>query len=177
MKKYMLVTTKANSRAGLESLTIEGDFQLSKPFNWKELQVWVQNLVDRGRKLEVTNHQIEQISKTHEITSVNEILSQRILKVVDDNLSNPDFSMEHFAREVGMSNTGLYRKVMELTGYSPNDFVRQVRLQRAANLLALRAGNVSEIGYRVGFTSLSYFSKRFKEKFGMLPSAYRHRDD
>lgn len=174
MKKYMLVTTKTNSRVGLEGLNIGGDYQLSRPFDWQELQAWVQNLVSRRRRLEETDQHLELRAKSLEVISADEALSARMMKVVEDNMANPDFCIDHFAREMGMSTTGLYRKVMELTGYSPNDFVRQMRLQRAASLLAMRAGNVSEIGYRVGFTSLSYFSKRFKEKFGVLPSAYRN---
>lgn len=118
------------------------------------------------------NSQIDYKPKEVTVASVNELLMRRIMKVVEDNMMNADFSVDAFAKEVGMSTAQLYRKVTLITGYAPNDFMRHMRLQRAADLLMQKAGNVSEIGYQVGFNNLSYFSKCFKEKFGTLPSSF-----
>ncbi len=87
-------------------------------------------------------------------------------------MANPDFDVETFSREVGMSRSQLHRKLVALTGQGPGDFIRTIRLKRAAVLLQSRAGNVSEVACRVGFANLPYFSKAFREHFGQTPSEY-----
>lgn len=87
-------------------------------------------------------------------------------------MSDPDFNVTAFAREVGVSVTQLYRKCMTLTGRSPNDLIRHHRLERATDLLRTHCGNVSEVAYWVGFSNLSYFTKCFKGQFHCLPSLY-----
>ena len=170
MKKYILLTT--NDQVNLDSLAIGEDYIMSRPFDWKELQGWIQQLMNHRIKRQEIDRQVEYKPKKIEAISVDEQLMQRIMKVVEDNMTNPDFSVDAFAKELGMSTAQLYRKLTGLTGYAPNDFMRHMRLQRAADLLMQKAGNVSEIGYRVGFNNLSYFSKCFKEKFGTLPSSF-----
>ena len=167
MKKYVILTLEAGGEVNIENLDI--GCQVSRPFEWKELQGWVEHLMNRRRRLNWQSN-----LRPQNVTTVpkEEILRQQIMQIVEDNIANPDFCVDVFAREAAMSTTQLYRKVIALTGFAPNDFMRHMRLQRAADLLAKRAGNVSEVGYRVGFNSLSYFSKCFKEKFGTLPSAY-----
>src|SRR5690606_1695912 len=94
------------------------------------------------------------------------------LKVVHENLDNPEYSVEKFSADMLMDRTGLYRKLMALTGQSPTNFIRTIRLNKAAELLKEKQLPVSEIAGAVGFNSLSYFSKCFHEKFGKAPSQY-----
>lgn len=85
-------------------------------------------------------------------------------------MGDPYFSMEKFGQEVSLSRMQLHRKLKALTGESPGDFLRSMRLQRAKRLLESRSGNVSEIAYEVGFNNLSYFSKCYREQFGIAPT-------
>jgi AraC-like DNA-binding protein len=97
------------------------------------------------------------------------------MKVIEDHMSDTLFGSEQFAREMGLSQTRLYRKLTSLTGYSSNDFIRRMRLQRAADLLQKQIGNVSDVAYRVGFNSLSYFAKCFREFYQCTPREYAKR--
>ena len=168
MKKYVILTLKDGGEVNVENLDI-GGYHVSRPFEWKELQGWIEHLMNRRRRLNWRNSLKPQAVPT---ISKDEVLRRQIMQIVESNIANPDFCIEVFAREAGMSTTQLYRRVIALTGFGPNDLMRHMRLQRAADLLTQQAGNVSEVGYRVGFNSLSYFSKCFKEKFGSLPSTY-----
>jgi AraC-like DNA-binding protein len=94
------------------------------------------------------------------------------MRVIEDQMSNPLFGSEQFAREMGLSQTRLYRKLISVTGFSSNDFIRRMRLQRAADLLRKKVGNVSDVAYMVGFNSLSYFAKCFREFHHCTPREY-----
>ena len=93
--------------------------------------------------------------------------------MVEANISNSDFSVEEFCTEVGMSRRNLYGKLKALTGMSPSQFIRTIRLKRAASLISQNAGSISEIAFSIGFESTSYFTKCFKEQFHQLPSDYK----
>ena len=97
------------------------------------------------------------------------------MQIVEDRMGDSEFSVDEFSREVGMSRVHLHRKLKALTGQSPSDFIRMIRLKRAAQLLDARAGNVAEVAYQVGFNNLSYFSRCFREQFGKLPNEYASR--
>lgn len=99
-------------------------------------------------------------------------LIQKAIKIVEDNLSNADFTVEDLSKEVGMSRVHLYKKLVALTGKSPVEFIRNIRLQRAAQFLEKSQLTVSEVAYKVGFNNRKYFSKYFRNEFNMLPSAY-----
>jgi AraC-like DNA-binding protein len=103
------------------------------------------------------------------VTSIDERFLKRTMEVVEKFMSDSTFGVEPFAREMGVSHTQLYRKLQAITGFSPNEFIRHMRLLRAADLMRQKAGNVAEIADMVGFNNLSYFSKVFKEKFGITP--------
>jgi AraC-like DNA-binding protein/CheY-like chemotaxis protein len=96
----------------------------------------------------------------------------RMMKAVEDNIANNVFSVSLFSRELGLSQVQLYRKVLFLTGLSPNEYIRKMRLQRAADLLRLQSGNISEVAFKVGFTNRSYFSKCFREAYACSPSDF-----
>ncbi len=106
------------------------------------------------------------------VTSADERFVRRCRKVVDEHLDDDEFTVELFAREVGLSRAQLHRKLKAVADLAPRDFLRTQRLQRAANLLEGRYGNVTEVAYAVGFKSLSHFARSFREQFGMPPSEY-----
>ena len=104
--------------------------------------------------------------------SADEKFLERLKKVIETRIGDELLSVESLTEEIGMSRAQLYRKVTALTGLSGNEFIRKLRLQRAAQLLQQHAGPISQVAYEVGFSNLSYFSKCFKEQFGVLPSEY-----
>ncbi len=102
----------------------------------------------------------------------NERFLLHLMDVTENIFLEEEFTIERLCKELGVSRPQLYRKITALTGKAPTDWIRDLRLERAFRLLQLQHGNVSEIAYEVGFNNLSYFSKCFHEKFGMLPSLY-----
>ncbi|RYF77752.1 MAG: response regulator, partial [Cytophagaceae bacterium] len=170
---FILVTalsTQGNRLAGLET---GADDYLTKPFDSRELLIRTQNLIANRRQLhERFSREIRVQPKDITVTSADEKFLLRVLKIVDENLGNSDFSVEQFGHDVGLSRMQLHRKLMALTGQAAGDFIRQMRLKRAAQLLGCQSATVSEIAYEVGFNSLSYFAKCFREQFGVAPNEY-----
>lgn len=107
-----------------------------------------------------------------EIESSNDKLLKKAITLVETNLSDSLFGVEKMASEIGMSRANLHKKLKSITGFAPGDFIRNIRLKRAANLLRNKADSVTQIGLAVGFEDPSYFSKSFKKQFGVTPSEY-----
>lgn len=104
----------------------------------------------------------------------DEILYKKALKILDENLMNTDFSIKSFSKEIGLSRTTLHRKLKALTDHSATSFIRVYRLQKARYLLEQKAGNISEVAYTVGFNSVGYFTKCFKNYYGQTPSDFNN---
>lgn len=102
----------------------------------------------------------------------DEVFLKKVMAVIESNISNPDLSVEMIALDVGFSATHLYRKLKQYTGYSTKEILVNYRMQKAADMILNRNGNITEIMYAVGFSSLASFSRSFKAKFGIAPSAY-----
>ncbi|MDK2842474.1 MAG: hypothetical protein PWQ17_1980 [Anaerophaga sp.] len=98
---------------------------------------------------------------------------KKVMSLVERNVENPDFSVDMISETLGMSSTHLYRKLKAITGQSTRDIINNYRMQKAANMLKNKDGNITEIMYAVGYTSLSSFSKSFKAKFGVSPKGYK----
>ena len=107
------------------------------------------------------------------ITSLDEQFLKDALAAVEANLGDPDFSVEDLSRALHLSRVTLYKKLLSLTGKAPLDFIRHIRLKRAADLLAKSQLTVAEIAYKVGYNNPKYFAKYFKKEFGVQPSAYK----
>lgn len=105
--------------------------------------------------------------------SVDEKLLGTAMKYVESNISRSDLSVEELSRELGMSRVNLYKRLVAMTGKTPIEFIRAIRLKHAAKLLRETRLNISEVAYQVGFNNPKYFTKYFKEEFGMLPSVYQ----
>jgi len=106
------------------------------------------------------------------VASADQALLNKIILIIESRLADPQLGAEDLSREIGMSRVHLFRKLKKITGQSPSDFIRNIRLQKAAQLLDGKKGFIKEIAFEVGFTSLSYFSKCFHEFYGMKPSEY-----
>jgi YesN/AraC family two-component response regulator len=169
----ILLTAKASADSKIEGLETGADDYLTKPFDKRELQVRLKNLIDQRRKLqEKFRRSITFEPADIKVTSLDEQLLQKTLQAVEKHIGDPDFDTAAFAREVGISRMLLNTKIKALTGQTSGEFIRTLRLKRAAQLLQKKAGNVSEVAYEVGFQNLSYFTKTFREQFGTTPSQY-----
>jgi signal transduction histidine kinase/ligand-binding sensor domain-containing protein/DNA-binding response OmpR family regulator len=169
----VLLTAKANSQSRIEGLQTGADDYIIKPFEIAELEVRIKNLIAGRRKLrEHFSREITLQPAAIVITSVDERFLQRVMQVMEANMADANFGVEDLGREIGMSRMQLYRKLQALTDLSPSDFMKKMRLQRAAQLLLQGSGNVSEISYQVGFSSHAYFSKCFHDQYGKTPSEF-----
>jgi signal transduction histidine kinase/DNA-binding response OmpR family regulator/Tfp pilus assembly protein PilF len=167
----ILLTAMANDSAKLQGLETGADDYLTKPFDNKELVIRIKNLIENRRQMrERFSREMLLGPKKIPVTSMDEKFLQKVMDAVERNMGDPEFSMEKFGQQVALSRMQLHRKLKALTNQSPGDFLRSMRLKRAKRLLESRAGNVSEIAYEVGFNNLSYFSKCYKEEFGISPN-------
>lgn len=167
----ILLTARATEKSKLRGLETGADDYITKPFKTMELEARVKNLIEQRRMLR-RKFSKELFLRPDEITvtSVDAAFLKKACSLANENLADPDFTMDEFVRKMGMSATNLHRKLRALTDQSPSQFVRTMRLKRARQLLEQRTGNVAEIAYAVGFNNLSYFSKCFREHFGHAPS-------
>ena len=169
----VLLTARTSDDSRLAGLALGADDYLTKPFHPEELRVRVRNLLrQRAQLRQRFAREITLQPRDIAITSADEAFLTRALAVVEQELANPAFDVEHFAAALHLSRIQLYRKLKALTDQAPTDFVRTLRLRRAAQLLAAHAGNVADVAYQVGFNNLSYFSKCFREQFGHVPSEH-----
>ncbi len=169
----ILLTAKSTEDSKLMGLKSGADDYLTKPFNREELLLKVRNSISRQIKLrEKLRAEVMSSAPTVEVMSEDERFLVRVKEKILERLSDEQLSVESLADDIGISRVHLYRKVSGLTGLSVNELIRKLRLQRAAQLLEQQWGPVSQVAYEVGFSNLSYFSKVFKEEYGVLPSEY-----
>ncbi|SDK30849.1 Two component regulator propeller [Catalinimonas alkaloidigena] len=169
----ILLTARADLESKLEGLDTGADDYLTKPFKLEELELRIRNLLEQRRLLRERFSKRVTLEPTEEtITSIDEQFLQKALALVEENMSNTEFDVETFGQEIGMSRSNLHRKLTALTGQSTSEFIRTLRLKKAASLLRQQGGNISEISMLVGFNSQSYFTKRFREHFGKTPSEF-----
>ena len=169
----ILLTAKAGQENKLEGLERGADDYLTKPFDIKELQVRIKNLINIRKKLQERFNKIENQFpevKGLKLNTLDEKFMLKVSEVIENHISEEEFSIEEFAKEVGMSRSQFHRKFTAITGKPASLYLRSVRLSRAKKMIEGKTGNISEIAYSVGFSSVSYFSKCFKEEFGHPPS-------
>jgi AraC-like DNA-binding protein len=174
----ILLTAKVEAEDKLEGLESGADDYISKPFDFRILVSRIENLINSREQLRQTYQTMIGINPEKiEVSSLDEKFIKKALQAVEDRISDADFTVEDLSREVGMSRVSLYKKLMSLTKKSPVEFIRIIRLKRAADLLENSQLSVSEIAYQVGFNSPRYFSRYFKEFYNELPSEYivKHR--
>lgn len=170
---FVMLTARTAEEQKIEGYSCGANDYVTKPFNFEILQSRIKNLITQREALQKSlNKRIDVKTADVQITSLDEKLIKKAIKIVEENIGEPDFSVEKFSRELGMSRVHLYKKLLALTGKSPIEFIRHIRLQRAAQLLEKSQLSVSEIAYQVGFNNPKYFSKYFKDQFKILPSAY-----
>lgn len=165
-------------RPGLEDCIAKGfecgaDECVVRPCPVSILKARIKSLVDNRRQLleKIWLRFVLQPPQLNGNPDVSEFLAQ-LYGVIEDNLSDPLFSVEKLCDKLNMSRASMYRRIRSLTGESPQLFIRSYRLERAAQLLEANYGNVTEVCFSVGFTSTAYFTKCFKEKFHYCPKYF-----
>lgn len=172
----ILLTAKNRDDDKLEGLETGADAYIVKPFNLDILKRTIANLINSRRQLQLKfgrNDQLESQVEEVALKSPDEKLLERVMKVINQNISNSDLSVDSIAAEVGISRVHLHRKMKELTGQTPHDFIRNIRLKQAARLLSNGDMNVTEVMYACGFSNLASFSTIFKKFYGMTPREYK----
>ncbi|WP_343487556.1 ATP-binding protein [Allomuricauda sp. d1] len=167
----IMLTAKAGQTSKMAGLTQGADAYLTKPFDADELLLRIKNLVEARKKIWEHFKSMDLSALPDlELRSVDDQFLQKVVKIIKENIDNELLSVEDIASKVGFSRAQLHRKLKALTNKSPGQLVNEIRLNRAKTMLAQKMGSVSEIAYSVGYSNMSYFTKSFKEKFGVLPS-------
>lgn len=174
----IILTARASDEARIAGYKVGADSYIAKPFNYDVLEARIATLLEKAeqqrQRIAASVRKGVSIEPSEvAVTPVDEEYLRRALAVVEEHIADGDFSVTELGDALGMSRSQLYRKFESLAGIKPADFIRQVRLKRAAQLLRDSHLNVSEIAYRTGFNFLRYFNKHFKEMYGQTPSDYR----
>lgn len=171
----LLLSAKDNTGARIQGLKSGADAHLGKPFDEAELNARIEQLIAVSRQLRKQISQNEQKTKTitDEKLRVESSFLKQAKKVVEENLTNTDFDVNIMSEALMMSRSQLYRKLKALTNRSTTSFIRQVRLQKAFNLLRTTDMSVSEVAYQVGFNDPTYFARCFRNEFGNSPRDIR----
>jgi YesN/AraC family two-component response regulator len=166
----ILLTALAAEEEQLRGLETGAADYLIKPFNFEIMLSRVRNLLARQAPVQLVIPQKEPEGANG--LSADEKFMQKALEIVEKHLSDPGFSVEVLSRELCMNRVSVYKRIFALTGHPPIEFIRTVRLQRAAMLLTKTEMNIAEVAYEVGFNNPKYFARYFKMAYHMLPSAY-----
>ncbi len=155
------------------------DGYIGKPFNISELDAMVDNLIDNRLRMKGkysgAQDSCDKITAP-ELRGNDEMLMEKIIKAIENRIDDPQFNVESLGSEVGISRAHLHRKMKELIGMTPSDFIRNVRLRRACEILKKRDVDITQVAYNVGFTSQPHFSTAFKRFTGVSPTEYRARN-
>lgn len=172
----ILLTAHVSDTHVKDGLSSGANDYVFKPFNFDLLLARIQNLLDNNERLRQSfQKRISPKDMNVEVTDYDEQFLQKCYDFLRKNLTNSELTIEDFGKELGVSRVHLYRKIKYLTNLSPSRFILNVRLKVAADLLRQEGVSVSDVCYQVGFNNLSYFTRTFKESYGVSPSDYQHK--
>lgn len=169
----ILLTALTGEEQQLKGLETGATDYMTKPFNFEILQSKIRNILYQQETMRKTyQKQVEANPTEMQIDSPDELFIKKVLVLIDNNISNPNFSVEELSSEMYVSRYTLYKKILTLTGKTPNELVRSMRMKRAVQLLESGHLTISQICNKVGFKSQKYFVKLFKAEFNIIPSKY-----
>jgi YesN/AraC family two-component response regulator len=170
----ILLTARAGDENIIQGLESGADDYITKPFSTPILCARIRNLIDIRRQMQ-QNHRREMTLKPvkTDMSNLDREFFKELHQVIESNLDDPDFNVDRMAKKLYMGRTSLYRKIEALCGENPTDYIRSYRLKRAAQLLQEGAASVTEVAFDVGFSSRTYFTRCFKERFQRLPSEFK----
>ncbi|MGD9928379.1 MAG: two-component regulator propeller domain-containing protein [Mangrovibacterium sp.] len=169
----ILLTARTAEEYQLEGLELGADDYLTKPFNFSLLKLRIRKFLEWTEKCHISFSQKMDVSPGEiTITPLDEQLIEKAIAIVEEHISDTEFSVEELGAAVGLSRSHLYKKLMSITGKGPAEFIRTIRLKRGRQLLGKSQLQIAEIAYAVGFNSPKRFSINFKNEFGISPSDY-----
>jgi DNA-binding response OmpR family regulator len=173
----VLLTARAEDEQRIEGLEHGADEYMVKPFEMRELDVRVRNLIASRRRLRerFASAPMEAPPVSVGLIPAEEAYAARIRDAIRRRLADPDFGVGQLADEVAQDRSHLFRRVRQVFGESPSDLIKRMRLEQGARLLVEDSGTVTDVAYAVGFNSLSYFCRCFQDAYGVTPAAYRSR--
>lgn len=170
----ILLTARVDDASRMEGFRNRADSYLTKPFKLEMLTNRIEHLLEsRRRRQSEFSKEPEATTEKLNLNPLDEKLISKVIECVDNNLDNSNYSIADLSSDVNMSRMNLYRKIMSITGQSPTDFVRTLRLKHAAKMLKEGTHSIVEIADATGFSSPSYFSRIFKSHFGKTPSQFQ----
>ena len=170
----ILLTAKSSAENQLKGFETGADAYVTKPYNFSVLQLQIRNILsyrEKLRKKVAVDTMID--AKEITVTNTDEKLMERAIKIIEKNIADTEFNVNKFAAEIGIGRTLFYAKIKSITGQTANEFIQTIRLKTAARMLLKTNDTIAEIAYSVGFNTPNYFSKCFKDTYGMHPSQYR----
>lgn len=168
----IILTAKADQDSRIHGLETGADAYLGKPFDNRELQAVIENLLRQRKALqEKYSQNYRWLTHSEEMPSVEKAFLDKIRTVIEQNMDDEQISTDWFGRQVGLSRAQLHRKLKALINQSPGEFVRSIRMQKAHELLENKAGTIAEISYMVGYSNPANFSTSFSKHFGYPPSS------
>ncbi len=169
----VLLTARSAYVHQVNGLENGADSYIMKPFNLKILQLHIQNLLNAREKIKQKFAGIIQLEpKNLLVNTTEQNFLHKIIQIIETKMTDPDFDVPMLSSEIGMSQPTLYKKIRALTDLSVNEFIKSIRLKRAAQLLKQKIGNISDVAYAVGYTDRKYFSIEFKKYFGKSPTEF-----
>ncbi len=177
---FILLTAKSNIESKLEGLSYGADDYITKPFNVPYFRARIENLLQQRRRLqeiyksELVPGHTESITNIPQITSSDEAFMTKIMHAIEENMNNEDFFVEDLVSVAGMSRTVFFRKIKSMTGLAPVEFIRDIKIKRAAQIISTGQFSIKETSYMVGISDTKYFSKCFKKKYGVTPVEYKN---
>lgn len=169
----ILLTARTGDQSELDGYKSGADCYLTKPFNMDILHNRIHHLLSlQQKRKQIFLTAVEVHTEDITTSRIDEEFLKKAVACVEVNIDNSDYSVEQFSDEMCMSRMNLYRKLQSITGQKPTEFIRSIRLKKAAQLLGSTELSIVEISERVGFATPSYFSKCFKEMFSVLPTQY-----
>ena len=170
---FIMITALSSETDQIEGLTVGADDYITKPFNPEILKTKIKNVL-KSRELISRRYATLSALEPEEFVTEDKDATflLEIIEFIKANVSNPDLKVDDLSKNAGMSRSPFFKKLKNLTGKTPNDFIRDIRLNQAAKLLLKSDLNITEIAYQTGFTSPKYFRECFKKQFGESPSQY-----
>ena len=170
---FVMLTAKTDDDSKVEGMDVGADTYIEKPFSVQYLEACIRNILQIRRQLmeKFSTQPLEPVTEIAQNPTDNEFLT-KMNRIIEDNFSNSELNVDFLAERLNISRSGLFAKIKTLADVTPNEMIQIVRLKRAAQLLHEGGHMVSEVGYMVGFTNPSYFSKCFQKQFGIRPAEY-----
>lgn len=175
----ILLTAKADIESKLEGLSFGADDYITKPFSVSYFMARIENLINQRKRLRtifciLDKDEFKNFAlMPYLVTDQDEEIMKKVMFKIEQNIDNNNFSVEELGLSVGLNRTTFGNKIKGLTGYTPVEFIRDIRIKRAAQLIISSQLLIKEVTFMTGFSDMKYFLKTFKNKYGVTPMKYR----